>query len=146
MHDVDVDEMRVDVRKGRGEEEMSPIELAEVRVDEVIKGVRRTGRHEEDQVVEIGCRVNAMIRELCQVAEVNGGQDEEEGFEEEWQEEAWDDVKGVSLPSELVKAEQAAEWNVDDQARKGVQGKDRKGAGVSEMGVEGLRCPIQASR
>ena len=96
--------MRVDVRKGRGQEEMSPIELAEVRVEEVIDGVKRIGRHDEEEAVEVGCQVNALIRELCEVAGKSSGCDEEDEGDEEWQQEAWVDVKGVVPPSELVKA------------------------------------------
>ena len=51
--DVDVDEMRVDVRKGRGQEGMGSIKLAEVRVEQVIDGVRRIGRHDEEEAVEV---------------------------------------------------------------------------------------------
>ena len=45
-----------------------------------------------------------MIREVCDVAGRKSRNDEEDEGEEGWQEEAWDDVKGVVLPSELVKA------------------------------------------
>ena len=62
--DVDVDEMEVDGWKGSGKEGMSPMEIAERRVDDVIDGVRRIGRYEEGEVIEVGCQVNALIREL----------------------------------------------------------------------------------
>ena len=45
-----------------------------MRVEDVIDGVRRIGRHEEEEVIEVGCQVNALIRELCEVAGRNSRQ------------------------------------------------------------------------
>ena len=83
--------------------------LAEVRVDEVIKGIQETGKYGEEEAVEVGCQVNSLIREICQAVSEGMRRDEEEDDDEDLIDEAWDDVRGGGLPIEKVVAARAEE-------------------------------------